>query len=375
MTDYSLLDEDDFMDLVRRFEGDQPGGTGDQLQDEANQRALRSARATEYARRVLNAERGQQNSAAANRIANGADFLFADDTDDVPIWGTAECSMWTPGESLMIFGPPGLGKSTLSHLLSLARIGLITSVLNLPVRDTGGRLLYLAADRPKQIRRAMRRGVCPEYQDVLRERLVVHQGPLPVDICQDKDWLADYAEHYGASTVIIDSIKDVCPKPSGDDEANGYNRARQELIARGIELIENHHNRKASGENRAPNTVDDVYGSRWLTGGAGSILCLWGQPGDTVVRLIHLRGPGELRLPMDILLDKDTGRLTPYEHLELDDLVRTAGTSGISVQELAGRLNGTDEPTRSQIENVRTRLKRRPDKYILVDVSRYRMVS
>lgn len=379
---YGLTDPDDWDNLVYRFEQDQaaaarehgePAADPDVLQAEANARALRSARASEYAKQVLAAERAANKASSVDRIVDGSDFLFGDDSTEATVWGSVDTPIWASGESLMIFGPPGLGKSTLSHLLVFARLGLIPSVLNMPVHDDGGNVFYIAADRPKQIRRAMKRLALPEHLDTLKKRLIVHRGPLPVDICQTKNWLADEAERHGATTVVIDSIKDVCSKPSGDDEANGYNTARQELIARNIELIENHHNRKAGGDNRAPNTVDDVFGSRWLTGGAGSILCLWGQPGDTVAKFIHLRGPGELHLPMDVLLDKERGQITPYDHLDLDDLVRMAGINGITVQELAGRLNGTEEPSKSQIESVRTRLKRHPDKYHAMDTGRFRM--
>ncbi len=32
-----------------------------------------------------------------------------------PLWGTREKTVWAPGESLMIVGAPGVGKTTLSH--------------------------------------------------------------------------------------------------------------------------------------------------------------------------------------------------------------------------------------------------------------------
>ena len=40
-----------------------------------------------------------------------------------------------------------------------------------------------------------------------------------------------------------------------------------------------------------PKRLADVYGSRWLTAGMGSVLLLWGEPGDLVVEVRHLKQP------------------------------------------------------------------------------------
>jgi hypothetical protein len=46
------------------------------------------------------------------------------------------------------------------------------------------------------------------------------------------------AERLGATTVVIDSLKDVLTNPSDETAASGYNKTRQTLLRRGIELIE-----------------------------------------------------------------------------------------------------------------------------------------
>jgi replicative DNA helicase len=194
----------------------------------------------------------------------------------------------------------------------LGRLGLVEEVLGMPVFDSGGRVFYLAADRPRQLRRAMRRFARPEWREVFADRLVLHEGPLPVDITTPagKDWVADQAQHHKADTVIVDSVKDVCPSPSEDGPANGYNLARQECIARRIEWLEGHHNRKASDGNRKPNKLDDVYGSRWLTGGAGSVLCLWGEAGDRIIELTQLKSPAGYFNPTQVEINFSTGGLS-----------------------------------------------------------------
>jgi hypothetical protein len=60
----------------------------------------------------------------------------------------------------------------------------------------------------------------------------------PWDITKDWQALADEAERLGATTVVIDSLKDVLTNPSDETAASGYNKTRQTLLRRGIELIE-----------------------------------------------------------------------------------------------------------------------------------------
>jgi hypothetical protein len=244
------------------------------------------------------------------RLVDSEEFLYDESAEPEPLWGDRDSTGWAEGESLMVFGPPGVGKSTLAHLLILGRLGILPEVLGMPVRDDGGAVLYVAADRPKQIRRAMRRLAKPEYRHLLKGRLIVHYGPLPADITVDKDWLADLAAEHGATTIVIDSIKDMCSDPADGLSANGYNLARQEALARGIEWLELHHNRKSNGDNKIPNKLDDVYGNRWLTAGAGSVVCVWGEAGDQVVDLTQLKTPAGLILPTKVKMGFTAGTMT-----------------------------------------------------------------
>ncbi|WP_239404498.1 DnaB-like helicase N-terminal domain-containing protein [Frankia sp. Cj3] len=296
------------------------------------------------------------------QIVNGEQFLYSDDPEPLPIWGTPETPLWADGESLMLVGPPGTGKSTVAHMLVFARIGLIKEVLGYPVVDDGQRVLYIAADRPRQLRRAMRRLAHPDFRhrEVLHNRLVVHKGPLPVDITKPENarYLLDMARAHGATTVVIDSIKDVLPNASDETAAGGYNIARQYCMAAGIEWIEIHHNRKAGAENKEPNKLDDVYGNRQLTSGCGSALSLFGEPGDVVVHLTHLRTPGEGLLPMYVRIDTAAGIVEPYERIDLSGLLMRAGAAGLTAEMAASALYDVGKPSKSQRETIRTRLNR-----------------
>lgn len=308
------MSDHDFADVDGPTTPEALAAVQEQVQKERHERSVREQldwrRARAEADRLFEAEQQQKATAERRlRVVDGERFLADDDADEKPIWGTADTPIWAAGEPLMICGPNGVGKSTLSHLLVFARIGIDGhgKVLDLPVQPSDGKVFYIAADRPRQIKRAMRRLREPEHLQVLRERLIVHEGPLPFDITRDKDTLADLAQEYGATSIFIDSLKDLCPKPADETDANGYNRARQEAVARGIEWVEDHHNRKAQGDNKKPDTIEDVYGSRWLTAGAGSILCLFGEPGAQQVKLTQLKSPGGFIRPQKLTIDHTRG--------------------------------------------------------------------
>ncbi len=288
----------------------------------------------------------------------GATFLRSAGTDEPPLWGDRDTCLWAPGEPVMLVGPPGVGKSTLAHLLIWGVLGFISDVLGYPIRSDGRRVAYLAMDRPRQIARAMGRLAVPVSDAVLEDRLRVHKGPLPVSFVQNPGWILNQAFGLNAGTVVVDSLKDLLASPSDEETASLYNRARQQCLAAGIEWIELHHNRKANGNNTEPKTLDDVYGNRMITAGAGSVLSLYGQPGDTVVRLSQIKTPSGELFPKWVSIDKETGAMALHENVTLDVVITTAGPGGISAREAAVRVYGVTTPSRSNIQALRNKLDR-----------------
>jgi replicative DNA helicase len=171
-----------------------------------------------------------------------------------------------------------------------ARLGLIAQVLGYPVSTTGGRLLYLACDRPKQIARSLHRLATPDQRDELDARLVIWEGPPPADFAKHPSTLLQMCRAAEADTVVIDSLKDVAIGLTDDEVGAGLNRALQLAVANGVEVGALHHQRKGQGGAK-PKTLEDVYGSTWITAGAGSVILLWGAAGSPLVELIHLKQP------------------------------------------------------------------------------------
>jgi hypothetical protein len=301
-------------------------------------------------------------------ILNAEEFL-ADDDEFVALWGAGDKMLWALGEPFMITGPQGVGKSTVAQQVLLARLGLIEgTVLGLPVAQDDRPALYIAADRPRQIRRSLRRMVGSHGLDIdeLAERLHFHNGPLPFSLGKESgaEALLQLAKERGYGTVVIDSFKDVVMRLSEESEAANANRALQLLVAHGIEVLVLHHQRKSQGE-RKPAKLDDVHGSGNLTRGFGSVALLWGEAGDRVVELVHLKPPAEIVGPLTIEHDHAAGQ-TSLVRGKLDDFQRLVfNTKGpIVARALARQLTEIDEdgeqrePTETEVEVVRQRLRR-----------------
>ena len=290
------------------------------------------------------------------RAVDGATFVEGV-SDEVPaLWGEGSSVLWAEGEGLLIVGPDGVGKTTLGQQLALARVGVRDTLLGFPVNPAVGRVLYVAADRPRQAASSLRRMIVPADLELMRERLVVWRGPLPFQLAKEPKALTQLADHFGASDVVLDSLKDVQAELTKDDVGSWLNIAFQELIASDKQLLTLHHQRKAQNNGNKPKQLADVYGSRWITAGMGSVLLLWGDPGDLAVELLHLKQPVEDIGPLNVIHDHHTGRSTLERGIDLLELVSSAGSQGVTVKDAAARLYSTVQPSRNQIEKARRRL-------------------
>lgn len=265
----------------------------------------------------LAAERERAESSAAHledappltHLVAGGTFVLDTPTAIAPRWGTPAEVLWQRGESLMIAAPPGVGKTTMAVQLVEALIGLGSgSVLGLPV-EPARRVLYLAMDRPRQIARAMSRRFGPEHREVLNDRLVVHRGPLPTDLSKVPDQLVTLAQRAGADVVVVDSLKDACAKLTDDESGSMVNRAIQYANAADLDVVVLHHQRKGQAGAK-PTSLADVYGSTWLTAGAGSVVLLWGEAGSEQIELSHLKQPADPVGPWTVEHDHHTGLST-----------------------------------------------------------------
>lgn len=289
------------------------------------------------------------------KLVDGGRWLF-DSPDEVPaVWGKGQEVAWADGEALMLVGPAGVGKTTLAGQLVRARLGLADQVLGWPVATGEGRVLYLAMDRPRQAARAHRRLYNLDERPELAARLIVWAGPPPYDLARRPDTLVRLAEAAAADTIVVDSLKDGFIGLTDDEASAAYNRGRQLALVAGVQLIELHHQRKNGANGGRPTTLADVYGSTWITAGAGSVLLLWGTPGDAIVDLVHLKQPSGDIGPVRIIHDSAAG--TSDVHHQADLLaVAARHNGGLTAKLAATAIFETLEPDRNQVEKARRRL-------------------
>ena len=283
------------------------------------------------------------------RYVSGGTFIL-DAPKGVPaVWGSSDQVAWAKGEPLLIVGPAGVGKTTLAGQLIMARVGLRGSVLGMPVA-AGERVLYLACDRPAQVQRALARLVTANDREVLDERLVIWKGPPPADFARHPDTLIRMCDRANADMVVIDSEKDVALKLSDDETGAGLNAAHQRAVAEGVEVVGLHHQRKNAAGGGKPNRLEDVYGSTWITAGAGSVILLWGDAGDPIVELSHLKQPAEPIGPFKVLHDHDHGTSQVLE--QVDALTVLLRRPGLTAADLAALVCSNGRPTDNDRERA-----------------------
>jgi hypothetical protein len=108
--------------------------------------------------------------------------------------------------------------------------------------------------------------------------VIVWRGALPYHCDLDPKAFADWAMQIGGDDlglVVADSVKDMVSSCTEDSAGMGFNDTVQHITSRGVEFACCHHNRKPNAANTRPRKLADVYGSRWLTAGLGSVLNIW----------------------------------------------------------------------------------------------------
>lgn len=294
--------------------------------------------------------------AKTKAVVPGGDFVFNVAEKPEPVWGDGEQVAWSKGEYLLFNGPTGVGKTTILQQVANARIGIGSTLLGMAVEPDDGKVLYLALDRADQIARSLARMVDEKLHGYLNDRLVVWRRPLPVSILKDREIVAVLAEEFGATTVIVDSLKDLAAKLTDDETGQAVKEALTIPCLDGIQVAALHHQRKKQQGGGKPNSLDDVYGSTWITAGAGSVLLVWGEPGDAVVELSHLKPPATPVGPLTLFHDHDHGTTRVEGAIDLYNVVRTS--NGLTAEGAARAMFRKDAPSRNEIEKARRQLDR-----------------
>lgn len=254
---------------------------------------LEHAMTMEAVRKIQSAKRL---AAVEEDVMDGfVDFdTFIEGTENlIPVWGCPESPAWASGEPLEVVGGTGVGKSSIVQQVILHGIGVRKSkFLGMTVRPFEKPVLYLALDRANQISRSMKR-FSDEVKAAGKGHMVkVFRKRMPDNVLNDPGIvlrIVKMAEKkFGVEFgyVVIDSMKDITPKLSGDDAGGAINESLQLLVADGYEVAVLHHHRKG-GESG----IDSSFGSTLITAGMGSVLAMNSNPGSPKVTITHEKQP------------------------------------------------------------------------------------
>lgn len=292
----------------------------------------------DYLEALIRTDEATQPDRTGDPVRDGATFILDEHVELEARWGHRSEVLWARGESLMIVGPPGVGKTTVAGQIVAGMIGVLPELFGLPFKPAR-RVLYLAMDRPRQVRRALRRLFSEEHRTALTERLVVRPGPVPADLGRNPDVLLNMAITYGCDAIVIDSLKDAVVKLTDDEAAGTYNRAIQACNAADVDVLVLHHQRKGQGGDK-PTRLEDVYGSTWITAGAGSVVLLWGEAGSELIELVHLKQPADVVGPFTVEHDHHAGTSKISRGFDALAYLR-ARPGGVTVTEAAQAEHGT----------------------------------
>lgn len=328
-----------------------------------------------YNAEMMSKAQNERSRVFGHSIATGGAFLFDQPVEATALWGEGKDVLWARGESLMIAGPQGVGKTTLIGQLLRALLGVQDSVLGFPVAPAEKKILYLAMDRPQQAQRNLQRMFAglDEMRDYFDEMLIVRPGPPPADFAANPEILAEVTNLHDAGTVLIDSMKDAAVGLSKDEVGAGYNRARQIALAEGLQVAELHHTVKNGADGGKPNHINGVYGSTWLTSGAGSVVMLWGDPGAAEVEFLHLKQPMENVGPFRVYHDNTTGEMTRIveEQRDLLAMLRKVkyGLTKADAAMIVSEVPSTRAPSRAELATALRKLTALVNKGLAVKVA------
>lgn len=288
----------------------------------------------------------------------GGSFMLDVPAQPPVVWGSNDHVAWTQGEYVLFIGPGGVGKSTIAQQVVLPRAGIRTpAFLGMDVTPDDRKVLYLALDRPAQIRRSFHRMVTEADRHLLDDRVVVWDRPLPLSVLKNTEIIAALAVDLGAGMVIVDSLKDIHGKLSDEEVGQAIKEAFQVACIEGIEVAAVHHLRKRAQGSSGARSADDTYGSAHIFNGAGSAFIVDGASGDAVVNLTHVKQPtADSCGPWQLVHDHQAGATRIEGVVDLANIVATS--NGLTPEGAARAMYKKETPTPSEIEKARYRLEK-----------------
>lgn len=195
----------------------------------------------------------------------------------------------------LLSGPPGVGKTQFALDFS-QRAALGQNFLERNIgkpRRIGFLSLEMGHADLKFFAELQGKSYNKEELDMLEEnlRFLPLGEPLYLNKEQPREALEEWIYEEKLEGVVIDSLGSTTEQELSQEsdvktimDFNDRLRQRHNVFTMFV-----HHHRKASGDNKKPNKLADVYGNQYITARATTVFCLWDGSNDTTLTGIPLK--------------------------------------------------------------------------------------
>lgn len=249
------------------------------------------------------------------------------------------------GGMFLVSGPSGIGKTQLSMQaaahLALGKPYLDREVVSGPQR-IGFFSLEMGHAELKHFLKLQAQSYTAEERELLEKNLLFFPLGEAIYLNRDEEkvQIQEIIKKYELDGIFIDSIGSSTEDSlSQDDKIRGLldwvDRLRQRL---NVFVWFIHHNRKASGDNKRPNKLDDVYGSRYITARPTTVMVMWPSSTPSAISLIPLKvrlsatpPPFDLHRDSRLCFTIKKGGITIIDTRTEDDGMERIKPSGLSL--------------------------------------------
>jgi DNA replication protein DnaC len=195
----------------------------------------------------------------------------------------------------MLTGPPGIGKSTLT-MNAAAHIAMGKEFLGFQV-EKPRKILFVSLEMSdmdlKVFALKQVKAYTPDEQKLLRDNFHVLPlgSPYFLNYKAQQNALVEMLEKSSIDGIFVDSLSRAIDKPLQDESATrdlmGWVDSMRS--SKNFFFWWLHHNRKASGDNKKPNTLADVYGSVFITTALTACASLWPTKTDNTLEVSFIK--------------------------------------------------------------------------------------